>query len=198
MALPARPLIAEEPAQPPAQPAAPPPAQSAPPDQSKTPASAWETRHAGDVAMNSPYPIEDGPDVFPTTPEKVRSTLVSVKTYKAGGPKQGFQISVTIIVYKPGVPVDVDEAVKGVTNKITASIGDPDHKFIIQPTKLSGLDARQSQFHGTVHNGLPFYAALVVAQQGQKLWQVQAVCMNETVVQDLARVMNSITITPEP
>jgi len=148
--------------------------------------------------MEAPFPIEDGPDVLPGTPEKVRNTIVSVKTFKAGGPKQGFQISVTTIIYKPGVPVDIDEATKGVTAKITAFIGDAYHKFTIAPTKVSGLDARHSEFHGTARNGRPFYAALAVVQQGQKLWQVQALSMNEAVVPDLARIMASIAIEPAP
>jgi len=148
--------------------------------------------------MVTPFPFVEGPDVFSRAPEKVRDTLVSVKTFKAGSPKEGFQISVTTIIYKPGVPVDIEEASKGVTAKIAAFIGDQDHKFTVAPTKVSGLEARHSEFHGTARNGRPFYAALVVVEQGQKLWQVQALCMNEDIVPDLARVMASITIEPEP
>ena len=155
-------------------------------------------RHAGDVAFESPFPIEEGPDVLPGAPEKVRNTVVSVKTFKAGGPGQGFQVSVTTIVYKPGVPLNIDDAIHGVTNKITAFIGDQDHKFLIAPTKVSGLEARHSEFHGMAANGRPFYAALVVVEQGQKLWQVQAVSMVEEVVPDLARVMASLTIDASP
>jgi len=146
--------------------------------------------------MESPFPFEDGPDVFARAPESVRDTLVSVKTYKAGGPKQGFEISITAIVYKPSVPVNIDEAIKSVTSKIMARFGHPDQNFIIQPTKISGFEARQSQYRGTVLNDKPFYAALAVAQDGQTLWQVQAICVNEAVVQDVARIMNSVVIEP--
>ena len=207
LAVTAHDLVAEEPAPapaPPAPPSAPAPTQaptqapsaSAAPNPTAAPAAAWEKRHAGDVAMESPYPIEDGPDSLARAPERVRSTLVSVKTYKTGGPKRGFEVSVTAVTYRPGVPVNIDEAIKSVTDKILARVGNPDHKFIIQPVKISGFEARQSQFHGTVLNDKPFYAALAVVQDGQTLWQVQAICVNEAVVQDAARIMNSIAIEP--
>jgi hypothetical protein len=183
-------LIAQQPAQTSPQSPAPNPAEPS--------ASTWETRHAGDVAFEAPFIVEDGPDILPGAPEKVRNTVVSVKTFKAGSPKQGFQISVTTIIYKPGVPVDLDEAIRGVAAKLAAILGDSKNKLPIAPAKVSGLDSRHSVFHGTLPNGRPFYAALAVVQQGQKLWQVQAISMNEAVVPDLARVMASITINPAP
>jgi hypothetical protein len=197
MALPLDELIAQQPAKPPALPPPQPPARSATPNPA-TASETWETRHAGDLTMEAPFPIEDGPDLLPRTPEKVRSTLVSIKTFKAGSPKQGFQISVTTILYKPGVPVQIDEAIKRVTAKLTELIGDTEHKFIIAPTKVSGLDARYSEFHGTAHNGRPFYAAFAVAQEGQKIWEVEALSANEAMAPDLARIMASITIDPAP
>jgi hypothetical protein len=175
-----------------------PPAQSATTDPAKSSAAAWEKRHAEGIAIDSPFPMEEGPDVLQGAPEKIRDTLASVKTFKSGSDKEGFRISVTIIVYKPGVPVDLETATKSVTERIKAFSGDKDDNFVITPAKISGLDARESQFHGTALNGKPFYAALTVVQQGQKLWQVQAVSMNEAAVPNLVRAMNSITIEPAP
>jgi hypothetical protein len=198
-------LVAQEPAPAPAQPAQPPaqapaqaPSASATPAPPKAPPADWEPRQAGEISMTAPFPFEDGPDVLLKAPEKVRDTLVSVKTYKAGGPKWGFQVSVTALIYKPGVPVDIDKAIKDMTDKMTAFLGAQDHRFIISPSKVSGVEARQSQFHGTARNGRPAYAAMVVMQQGEKLWEVQTLSVNEAVVQDLARVMASISIETAP
>jgi hypothetical protein len=155
-------------------------------------------RHTGEVAIEAPFAIADGPDVLSSAPEKLRNTLTSVKTFKAGGPKQGFLFTITSITYKAGVPVDIDEAIGDVTTKLTAFIGNQAHKFNIAPTKVSGLDARHAEYHGTAANGRPFYVAFVAAQQGQKLWEVQTICLNEAIVRDLARVMASITIEPAP
>jgi hypothetical protein len=202
-------LAAQEPAPAPAQPAQPSaqtpaqaPAQTPPasvaPAPPGAPAADWERREAGEILLDAPFPFEDGPDVLPKAPEKVRDTLVSVKTYKAGGQKWGFQVSITALIYKPGVPVDIDKAIKAMTDKLAAFLGDQDHKLVIAATKISGVEARHSQFHGTGHNGRPIYAVLMVMQQGQKLWEVQTIAVNEAVVPDLARVMASIGIERAP
>jgi hypothetical protein len=190
IALPVDELIAQQPAQ---QPAAP-----AEPDSAKPAAATWETRHAGEIAVEAPFPIEDGPDVLPRAPENVRNALVSVKTFRTGGSKQGFQITFTCLTYKAGVPVDIDKAIEALTAKLSALAGDLPHKIPIEPVKVSGLDARHSGFHGTDANAHPFYGSLVVVQQGQKLWEIQALCVNEAAVPDLARIMGSITVEPAP
>jgi hypothetical protein len=113
MTLPADDLIAQEPAplpaQQPVQPPTQPPAQSPAPNSAKGPTATWEMRHTGEVAIEAPFAIADGPDVLSSAPEKLRNTLTSVKTFKAGGPKQGFLFTITSITYKAGVPVDIDQ-----------------------------------------------------------------------------------------
>jgi hypothetical protein len=190
-------LIAQQSPQTPAPPA-PPAAQTAPSFPAQPFRTKWEVRHAGDVTLEAPFAVEDGPDVFAQAPEKLRQTLVSVKTFTAGSPKQGFRFTITTIIYKPGVPVDLDAALKDVTSNMKAAIGNPTQKLTSGAIKISGLDARHAEYHGVSSKGLPIYIALLMVQRGEKLWQVQTLCMNESVVQDLARVMNSVTIEPAP
>jgi hypothetical protein len=178
----------------PAQEPAPPLPQSPAPPSARTPAETWAPRHAGELTVEAPFAIQEGPDVLSKAPEKLRDTLLSVKTYKSGGSNQGFLFTVTNITYKPDVPVDIDEAVKDVTTKMSAFVGDQTRKIIVAPTKVSGLDARHAEFHGMAANGRPFYIAFVAVQRGQKLWEVQAMTPNEAAVATLGRVMASVTI----
>jgi hypothetical protein len=159
-------------------------------------AATWSTRSLGDISLDAPFSFEPGPDVAGKLPSQVRDTLAYYEVLDSGK-STNLRATVSRIAYKPGVQISLDGAMKGAMNgamrSIAAASGETNPQFSSTVTSIDGFPARRASYTGRVH-GTPIHLDAVFVQSGQKFWQVQVMCTDDSSASDSKRILDSIHI----
>jgi hypothetical protein len=158
------------------------------------PETAWGTRTAGEVSLEAPCAITEGPPLLDLMPPEARALLVAADSFQGDASARFFRIKVTRLEYVPGTTLSLDKAAAGRIRDGASATGDPDPKFTITPTTVDGLEARRVSYRQ--ESSTPIHIDVVVAQKDTVLWLVQVISASPQAQPDVQRLLQSVHIKP--
>lgn len=155
-------------------------------------ASAWGKRDLGGLSLQAPFNFGKGPDVYSSLPQEVRGMIESMTVFDSGSDTMP-RTSVSSVKYKPQVQVSLDGAVAGAMREGAGAFGDANPQYKSNSTVVSGLPARRVSYSGKAR-GTPMHIEAVFVQDGQRIWQVQALFSSDVFTADATRLVGSVGV----
>lgn len=147
------------------------------------------TRHLLEMSVDTPTPLEAGPDILNSMAADVRAKIKSYDM-KISNDGKDFAVVMARIEYQ-GVEPSLQGATDGAMTQSAAAMGDKSPKYSVVKTKVGGLEGRRASYQSTGVRKVQMEG--LFAQRGPVIYQVQVIDAAGRAA-DTERIIQSVKI----